>query len=172
MSGIKIFSPATNKRMTNIVYKPILDPIDGGSDASDKDRMKADKYSSSDQPYIVVIDENNIDDKEYDANGNLVLNVEDLPNAVTDDDIQILDKFVQSVPPSTRLHSPKDIPNKTQLDIFDQTSDDAMDCEFVDEIPKPSTSSTTTKKHVPPTPQNRRRAFIKDVRGDGNCFFR
>ena len=157
--------------MTNIVYKPILDPIDGGSDASDKDRMKADEYSTSDRPDVVVIDEDNIEDKEFDPNGNLVLNVDDLPYAVTDDEIQILDDFVQSVPPGTRLHSPKNVPNKTELDIYEQINDDAMDYEIVEEIPKPSTSAST-KKRVPPTHRNRRRAYIRDVRGDGNCFFR
>lgn len=172
MSGIKIYSPATNKLMTNIVYKPILDPIDGGTNASDEERNKADLYSASDQPNVVVIDEDNIDDKEYDTNGNLVLNVDDLPNAVTDDEIQILDDFVQSVPPGTRLHSPKNNPNKTELDIFDHISDDAMDCEFVEELPIPSTSRESSKKPIPTTPRNRRRVFIRDVLGDGNCFFR
>ena len=172
MSGIRIFSPATNKCITNIVYKPILDPIDGGTEASDKDRMKADEYSTYDRLDVVVIDEDNIEDKEYDPNGNLVLNVDDLPYAVTDDDIQILDDFVQSVPPGTRLHSPKNVPNKTELDIFDHISDDAMDCEFVEELPIPSTSRASSKKPIPTNPRNRRRVFIRDVLGDGNCFFR
>ena len=43
-----------------------------------------------------------------------------------------------------------------------------MDCEIVDDIQRPSSSST--KKRVPPTPRNRRRAYIQNVDGDGNCL--
>lgn len=89
---------------------------------------------------------------------------------------------------------PRKSPNRTQLDVCDSTydesmevdiepsnasatintvqiNDDAMDCEIVKEIPR-TLPKASTKNQVPRTPRNRRRAYIRDVRGDGNCFFR
>ena len=153
MSGIRVFSPTSSapNRILNIVYKPILEHVD--------------------------------------------LLEESVP--ANNDDIELARLLDQSELFQTKITDfmipPQDIPNRTELDVIEHMNDEHMEIEVIDEIQKPSTSkkkndapreivitaeirkpsSAKAKgKQLPSTPRNRRRAYIQNVDGDGNCFFR
>lgn len=143
MSGIRVYSPTSSapNRILNIVYKPILEHVD----LDDPDSIQ-----SNERLMQRHITEFLIQPQEKPKRTGL-----DVCDSMYDELMEV------DIEPSNASASK----NTVEID------DDAMDCEFVEEIPKPSTS-TRTKKRVPATPRNRRRAYIQDVDGDGNCFFR
>ena len=155
MSGIKVFSPTSSapNRILNIVYKPILEHVDLKKSApATYDGIELAKLLDQSELYQKKITDYMIPPQDMPNKTGL-----DVSGYMTDEtmEVQII-KAIQK--PST---------SKNNVTI----NDEPMEIEIIKEKRKPS-SSKNGGRQLPSVPRNRRRAFIRDVRGDGNCFFR